>query len=95
MRLPLIVCELFNSVSQTLEQLRSEIKNLKIGPVELKWFNNGVECSPRHIGTILFEFRGKLYKAPEPTELMFGVNLELDKRIALKSILDGTAKVRI
>lgn len=76
---PLVV-GMFEAAEQSLINLRTEIKNQRFGLIE-----NG-------IGYILFEFHGQTYKAPEPTVIIFGINAELDKRMALRSLLDNTAK---
>lgn len=91
---PPIVKGLFKAANESLVQLRMEIQNSRFGPIK-KVYNSSIfgDIIINFIGTILFEFRGKTYEALEPTELIFGVNPELDKRIALKSILDYSAKV--
>ncbi len=91
---PPIVKNLFRSASESLIQLRLEIQNPRLGRIKEVYSSSifGDEII-KFVGMILFEFRGKTYEALEPTELIFGVNLELDKRIALKSILNHTAEV--
>ena len=75
-----IVNGMMKTMNKSLKQLRLEIKDPRYGPIE------------NDKGTILFEFRNRTYKAPEPTEVAFGIVPELDRRIALKSLLDKTAK---
>lgn len=78
---PAITSELLQAGAKSVKELRKEVENPRLGPVE------------GDKGTILFEFQGKTYQAPEPTDIAFGVNKEADTRVALKSVLDKTAKV--
>ena len=72
-----IVGLLVDTVKESCEQLRSRVANVRYG-------------AP---GTILFEFKGLTYAAPEPLDVMPVGYGEASQSWALKQILSGTAKV--
>ena len=73
-----LVDEVFLAIHESLRNSREEVKNARYGQND----------------TIMFEFRGKTYQAPEPRDLLFGFNSEADKSICLRTILNRTAKIQ-
>jgi hypothetical protein len=74
--LPPLVTVLFDALRESLDQLRSQVSDVRYGPSCL----------------ILFDFKGVTYAAPEPKDVMPVGYGEASKSWALRQILDGTAQ---
>uniref|UniRef100_A0A6M3KU97 Uncharacterized protein n=1 Tax=viral metagenome TaxID=1070528 RepID=A0A6M3KU97_9ZZZZ len=72
-----LIDALFQTLHESIKNSREEVKNPRYG----------------QNGTILFEFRGKTFEAPEPQEILFGWDSQTDKSICLKAVLDKTSKI--
>jgi len=89
LNIPPIVGEMTEAMSKSVKGLKDEISNVRYGPIE------GEQ------GTILFDFRGDTYKAPEPTTdlggglsetKLIGHSEKTDQSIALDALLSKKAK---
>lgn len=76
-----ILGEMTETIRGSIETIKKDISGVRDGPIE------GGK------GTILFEFRGKTYKAPEPIDVIIGTSSKADISIATRLLLDKKAKI--
>lgn len=78
-----LAAEMTDTVRNALTEQRAQVADVRYG----------------RPGTILFEFQGQTFSAPEPTDVMpaidsKGTNAEASRAWALKQVLNGNAKQR-